>query len=156
MGVRGTSTAVSNLESEDALGACFETRPSFSSMGSDTRGSRSPDVGLPPAALARHADLERRRVLARALHEPARPRARRITEQLEQLRIAIAQYRARAIVFHARLLELEAAGNDNVARLRKTLIESSVQIEDVARSLVDSPEPGTCEWNDIPTLPYPR
>src|SRR5687767_3476513 len=84
---------------------------------------RSPDVGLPPAALARHADLERRRELARALHEPLPPRARGITEQLEMMRHQLALYRAQAILLHARLLELEIAGNDNMGALRRQLIE---------------------------------
>jgi hypothetical protein len=111
-------------------------------MGSDRcSGSRSSDVGLPPAALARHADGERRRALARALHEPPRPRTRRITERLDAMSAAIARYRERAIALHAKLLDLEAAGNDNVAPLRQALIESSVLIERVARSLIDSPDP---------------
>jgi hypothetical protein len=114
-----------------------------------TEMARSPDLGLPPAALARHADLERRRNLARALHQPPPPRTRRITEQLEALRIAIAQYRERAIAIHARLVELEDAGNDNVSALRETLIASSVRIESVARTLVDGPDD---EWPDEPTL----
>jgi hypothetical protein len=104
-------------------------------------GPRAPDVGLPPAALARHADGERRRVLARALHEPPLPRTRRITERLEEMRHQIARYRERAIALHARLLELEESGNDNIAPLRKTLIESSVRIEHGVRSLIDSPDP---------------
>jgi hypothetical protein len=110
-------------------------------------GARSPDVGLPPAALARHADTERRRTLARALHEPPPPYTRRITEQLEALRLAIARFREHAIVIQARLVELEDAGNDNVAILRRTLIASSVRIENVARLLTDADE-----WPDEPTL----
>ncbi|MEO8704628.1 MAG: hypothetical protein ABI867_31525 [Kofleriaceae bacterium] len=84
---------------------------------------------------------ERRRLLARALHESPRPRARRITEQLDAMRQEIARYRERAIALHARLLELEASGNDNVAPLRRQLIASSVQIELGVRSLVDTPDP---------------
>jgi hypothetical protein len=80
-------------------------------MASDRNGSRAPDVGLPPAALARHADDARRRELARALHEPPAPRARRISEQLDSLRAAIARYRERAIALHARLVELEASAH---------------------------------------------
>jgi hypothetical protein len=131
--------------------------------------SRTPDVGLPPAALARHADLERRRELARALHAPP-VRARSIIERLDQMAAQIALYRAQAIALHARLKELEAAGphnayNDNVAELRRRLIESSVAIiaiESITRSIVTA-EPtrfarGTesidalNEWNDQPTL----
>jgi hypothetical protein len=110
-------------------------------MGSGRAGSRTPDVGLPPAALARHADDARRRELARALHEPPAPRARRISEQLEVLRGAIATYRERAIALHARLVELEASGNDNVAAIRRTLIDSSVRIENGARALIETPDP---------------
>jgi hypothetical protein len=80
-------------------------------------------------------------------------RARRITEQLDALRVAIAQYRERAIAIHARLVELEHAGNDNVTPLRRTLIASSVQIEGVARALVEPPEVSPAdEWFDEPTL----
>jgi len=121
-----------------------------------------PDFGLPPAALARHVDVERRRELARALHAPW-PRARGITSRLEVMRDQIAHYRAQAIALHARLVELEAAGNDNVGPLRRTLIESSVQIESVVRSLVgiqpsrwpratESFEPVDDDWPDEPTL----
>ena len=113
-----------------------------SSMGSDPVGSRSSDVGLPPAALARHADGERRRTLARALHAPARPRTRRITERLDEMRAEIARYRECAIAVHAKLLELESAGNSEVALLRRTLIDSSVKLEQVVRVLTDTPYPG--------------
>jgi hypothetical protein len=99
------------------------------------------DVGLPPAALARHADQERRRQLARALHAPPPPRTRRITERLGEMREQIARYRERAIALHARLLDLEESGNDNVAPLRRQLIESSVRIEHGVRVLVDTPDP---------------
>jgi hypothetical protein len=100
--------------------------------------SRS-DEELPPAALARYADsVERRRELARALHtEPKR--ARRITERLEELQVAIAQYRALAIDLHARLLELEPANRDQIAELRKRLIDSSVALEGSIRELVETP-----------------
>ncbi len=61
-----------------------------------------------------------------------------ITERLEVMREQLARYRAQAIVIHARLLELETAGNDNIAAIRRALIESSVRIEGVARALVDT------------------
>ena len=121
-------------------------------------GSRSLDAGLPPAALARHVHgVQRRRELAQALHSAPRARTRRITEQLDVLRMEIARYRAAAIALHARLVELEAAGNDNISQLRRTLIESSVQIEDVVRTLVDSPDPARRpafdgDWLDVPTI----
>jgi hypothetical protein len=134
---------------------------------------RTPDVGLPPAALARHVDLERRRELARALHAPPRPRTRGIAERIDEMRDQLARYRVQAIALHARLLELENAGNDNMAALRRQLIESSVQIEGVGRAIIGPAEPqqppppppqrlarGTepiddsdrTEWIDQPTL----
>jgi len=82
-------------------------------------------------------------MLAQALHAPARPRTRRITEQLDTLRMEIARFRAQAIALHAKLVELETSRNDNVAPLRQALIESSVRIERVAQSLIDSPDPAT-------------
>lgn len=129
--------------------------------------ARAPDVGLPPAALARHADQERRRELARALHAPTK-RAPSITERLEAMAAQIADYRAKAIALHARLIELESANayNDNVAELRRRLIESSVAIEGIARSIVTAPvEPRLArgtepvdvdDWSDQPTLRHTR
>jgi hypothetical protein len=123
--------------------------------------ARLPDVGLPPAALARHADLERRRELARALHAPPPPRTRAIAERLDEMRVQLARYRAAAIALHARLVELESAGNDNIAALRRQLIASSVQIEGIGRMIVDVPEPSRwpratqeldTDWFDQPTL----
>ena len=84
------------------------------------------------------------------------PRARRITEQLDALRAALAKYRERAIAIHRRLVELESAGNDNVAELRQTLIASSIQIESVTRSLVDAPAVESNDWPDEPTLDLRR
>jgi hypothetical protein len=94
------------------------------------------------------------------------PRAARITQRLDEMRALIAKYRVEAIALHARLVALELAGNDNVAALRHALIASSVQIENVARSLVDTPliaptrlARGTeqiDEWGDQPTLRRPR
>ena len=83
------------------------------------------------------------------------------------MRQQIAHYRARAIRLHAQLLELEIAGNDNIAPLRRVLIESSVRIEDVARELVGTvpmrwpqatqsnapiTEQDNEDWLDAPTL----
>jgi len=83
------------------------------------------------------------------------------------MRQQIADYRARAIRLHAQLLELEVAGNDNIAPLRRALIESSVRIEDVARALVGTgpvrwphatqshaalAEQDNDDWLDVPTL----
>jgi hypothetical protein len=113
-------------------------------MASDgSAGSRSrEEQALPPGALARHSDgVDRRRVLARALHEPAPPRSRRITERLEELREQIAKYRAKAIALHAKLVELEPSNGEEVAALRRKLIDSSVKLEDVVRSLIESRGP---------------
>ncbi len=63
------------------------------------------------------------------------------------MRLLLARYRAEAISLHARLVALELAGNNNVAPLRRALIESSVQIESVGRMLSDSPPPA---WSEQP------
>ena len=101
------------------------------------------------------ASIERRRTLARALHEP---RAR-----FEVLHASIARYRERAALIAARLAELEAAGNDNVAPFRRALLACSEQIEGIAR-LVGAPtmqqQPPAwgddLDWLDAPTLPRKR
>lgn len=80
------------------------------------------------------------------------------------MRGLLARYRAEAIALHARLVALELAGNDNIAALRHALIASSVQIEGVARMLVDTPQPTRWpkatveieEWPDEPTLKRTR
>ena len=62
---------------------------------------RSP-FDLPPAALARHVEsLERRRTLARALHEPP---PRPIEEQLAALDGELARYQAAAVALYTRLV----------------------------------------------------
>ncbi len=110
-------------------------------MGSNA-GARSPDVGLPPNALARHVGgVEKRRELAKALHTAPRPRTRRITERLDVLRAEIARYREQAIALHARLVDLEAHNNIEAVTLRRTLIDSSVKLEEVVRALIDTPYP---------------
>jgi hypothetical protein len=111
-------------------------------MASDgSAGSRSGEeyVALPPGALARYGDgVDRRRALARALHEPALPRSRRITERLEELRQQIARYREKAIALHAKLVELEPSNGEEVRALRRKLIDSSVRLEEVVRNLIES------------------
>ena len=106
----------------------------------NAKGTNTSNVDLPPAAFARHVDDGRRRELARALHTP-QPRAAGISKRLDHMRVLLARYRAEAIALHARLVALELAGNDNVAPLRRALIESSVQIESIGRMLADSPMP---------------
>jgi len=87
----------------------------------------------PPAVFARCVDDGRRRELA-ALHAPKRC-APAITDRLEHMRGLLAKYRSEAIALHARLVALELAGNDNIAPLRRALIESSVQIESISQLL---------------------
>lgn len=114
---------------------------------SDVRstGSRDLEVGeLPPAVFARQVDDGRRRELARALHAPL-SHTPRIAERLDQMRALLARYRAEAIALHARLVALELAGNDNVAPLRRALIESTARIESIGRVL--SPAPSLPEWS---------
>ena len=101
------------------------------------------------------ASFERRRTLARALHEP---RAR-----YEVLHDSIARYRERAAAIAARLAELEAAGNDNVAPFRRALVACTEQIEGIARlvgappALPPAPSWGAdLDWLDAPTLPRKR
>lgn len=96
------------------------------------------ELGLPPAALARWTDgIDRRRQLARALHAEPAPRPRRITEQLEQLRLQLDAYRAAAIALHAKLVELEAHGSHDAAVMREKLIAISVRIEVIVSAIVD-------------------
>lgn len=125
----------------------------------DTINTSDVEVSPPPAVLARRVDDGRRRELARALHAPKRC-APSISERLEHMRGLLAKYRAEAIALHARLIELELAGNDNVAPLRRALIASSVQIESISK-FIDGPcgsprfARGTeqlDEWIDQPTL----
>ncbi len=66
------------------------------------------------------------------VHTPKRC-APAITDRLEHMRGLLAKYRSEAIALHARLVALELAGNDNIAPLRRALIESSVQIESISQ-----------------------
>jgi uncharacterized coiled-coil DUF342 family protein len=89
-----------------------------------------------PAAVARHAEGEdRRRALARALL--AGPSVRpKVTEKLEALRQQIAAFRAHADQLHAKLVELEHAGDgDEVRALRERLTTSIARIDEVVRGL---------------------
>ncbi len=114
------------------------TNTNTSNVGSTART----ELDAPPAALARRVDDGRRRELARALHTPPQ-QAPRIAERLDHMRTLLAKYRAEAIALHARLVALELAGNDNVAPLRRALIESSQRIESIGRLLSNAPLP---EW----------
>lgn len=92
------------------------------------------EISHPPAVFARCVDDGRRRELARALHAPKQCTPA-IIDRVEHMRGLLANYRSAAIALHARLVALELAGNDNIAPLRRALIESSVQIESISRLL---------------------
>jgi hypothetical protein len=105
-------------------------------------GTRAEETDLPPAALARRVEAEdRHRAVARALHATPPPRTVQITEKLEGLRSQIAQFRARAIDLHVKLVELESKGDQDVRALRSAMMASVVRIENVVRALTDTPEP---------------
>jgi len=98
------------------------------------------------------ASVERRRALARALHE-----APRVDPRFATLHVSIVLYRERAAVLFRRLVELEAAGNDNVAPIRRALIACSERIESIA-SVVGAPSALATpfDWLDAPTIPRRR
>lgn len=124
------------------------------------------EVSHPPAVFARCVDDGRRRELARALHAP-KTCAPAIMDRLEHMRGLLAKYRSEAIALHARLVALELAGNDNIAPLRRALIESSVSIESICQLIegrcptaesepriargTEAVEP-IDEWGEQPTL----
>ncbi len=99
---------------------------------------------LPPAAVARRVEGEdRARAVARVLQEaPPSSRALLLAEKLEGLRAQIAQFRARAIDLHVKLVELESSGggDPDVRALRASMMASVVRIEGVVRALVDASE----------------
>ena len=98
------------------------------------------------------ASVERRRALARALHE-----APRVDARFAPVHVAIILYRERAAALFRRLVELEAAGNDNIAQVRRALITCSEQVESLA-ALVGAPGAVWREydWLDAPTIPRRR
>lgn len=97
------------------------------------------------------ASVERRRALARALHE-----APRVDPRFATLHVSIVLYRERAAALFRRLVELEAAGNDNVALVRRALIACSEKIESIA-SVVGAPSVhAPFDWLDAPTIPRRR
>jgi len=95
--------------------------------------------------------VERRRALARALHE-----APRIDPKFATLHVQIVLYRERAAAMFRRLLELEAAGRE-VALLRRALVTCSEQIETLATILGAPSAAGPAyDWLDEPTIPRRR
>ncbi len=53
----------------------------------------------------------------------------------------MARYREQAIAVHAKLVALESSSSVEAGPLRRTLIDSSVALEDIVRSMVDAPYP---------------
>lgn len=98
------------------------------------------------------ASVERRRALARVLHE-----APRVDPRFASLHVSIILYRERAAVLFRRLLEIEVAGNDNVAPIRRALMACSEHVEGVA-TVVGAPGAtlSNHDWLDAPTLPRRR
>ena len=100
----------------------------------------------------RAASVERRRALARVLHEapPVEPR-------IATLHVSIILYREQAAALFRRLVELEAAGNENATALRRTLVQCSENVEAIA-SLIGAPgaRGPTYDWLDAPTIPRRR
>lgn len=92
---------------------------------------------------------ERRRALARVLHE-----APRVDQRFASLHVTIVLYRERAAQMFKKLVELEAAGNDNFAHVRRALVEEAEKIEAIA-AVVGAPGAGESwdmDWIDEPTL----
>lgn len=109
-------------------------------------GSRSDSevelVTLSPGTLARREDeIERHRAVARALHAGPPARAPQIAEKLDALRAQIAQFRARAIDLHVKMVELESQGDPDIRALRAAMMASVVRIEGVVRELTETPAP---------------
>jgi hypothetical protein len=96
--------------------------------------------------------VERRRVLARMLHE-----APRVDPRFASLHVTIILYRQRAAETFKKLVALEAAGND-VSDIRRALVEEAAKIEAIA-TVVGAPSPREgwdMDWLDEPTLPRRR
>lgn len=114
-------------------------------QGNMGTGIQVDQVDVLPAAVARRVEGEdRQRAASRAL--PAAgplPRTPQITQKLESLRAQIAQFRARAVDLHTKLVELESQGDDqkDVRALRDAMMAHVVRIEAVVRALVDTPDP---------------
>ena len=95
------------------------------------------------------ASVDRRRALARMLHESPRVDAR-----YASLHVAIILYREQAAALFRRFVELEAAGNEHAAELRRVLVRCSEEVEVVA-GVVGAPGPRgpAHDWLDTPTIP---
>ena len=102
------------------------------------------------------ASVERRRALARALHEARIGGPDRINPAFATLHVQIVLYRERAAVLFRRLVDLEAEGRD-VAQVRRALVACSERVETLA-TIVGAPAAAmpAYEWLDAPTLPRRR
>jgi hypothetical protein len=104
------------------------------------------------------ASVERRRALARALHEgsggPGSPD--RIDPKFATLHVQIVLYRERAAALFRRLVDLEGAGRD-VAQVRRALVACSERVETLA-TIVGAPAAAmpAYEWLEAPTVPRRR
>lgn len=98
------------------------------------------------------ASVERRRALARVLHE-----APRVDPRIATLHVAIVLYRERAAALFDRLAAHEAAGSRDAARIRRVLVACSAQVEEIA-SLVGAPgaRSPVLDWPELPTIPRRR
>jgi hypothetical protein len=94
-------------------------------------GDPSSDV---PSGVRRRAAIERRRLLAYALHA-ARDHAH--DPEIAQLRAQLGSYLAHAIALNARLSMLEHARPD-LAELRARLAATSARIDRATRALLDA------------------
>lgn len=101
-------------------------------------GIRAERADLPAVAMTRRVEGE-----GRSSVPPPLARAPQITEKLEGLRALIAQFRARAIELHHKLVELEGKGEqqEDVRALRDAMMASVVRIEGIVRALVETPDP---------------
>ncbi|MBA3502329.1 MAG: hypothetical protein H0T65_18335 [Deltaproteobacteria bacterium] len=98
------------------------------------------------------ASVERRRALARVLHE-----APRVDPRFATLHVAIILYREQAAALFRRFVELEAAGNENAAELRRTLVRCSENVEGIASAVGAPGARGPAyDWLDAPTIPRRR
>ena len=100
-------------------------------------GIRAERADLPAVAMTRRVEGE-----GRSSVPPPPARAPQITEKLEGLRALIAQFRARAIELHHKLIELEGKGEqEDVRALRDAMMASVVRIESIVRALTETPDP---------------
>jgi hypothetical protein len=130
--------------------ASVEQCPSAACVGR-SRG-RSPASSHGVRVVMYAASVERRRALARVLHE-----APRVDPRFATLHVAIILYREQAAALFLRFVDLEAAGNENAAELRRTLVTCSEGVEGIA-TVVGAPcaRGPASDWLEAPTIPRRR